>query len=83
MSHIIRTEPEHDMDNRNATHRASPTLYQHVRAKFVLRGSTLNAWSRDNSVAQPNARKALMGEWTGPKASEPVSRIVAANEGRG
>jgi len=46
------------MDNRKATHRASPTLYQHVRAKFVLRGSTLNAWSRDNSVAQPNARKA-------------------------
>jgi len=62
--------------------RASPVLYQHVRAGFVLNGTSLNAWCRANGVAHQNARSALMGEWTGPKAAEMVHRLVAASQGR-
>jgi len=46
--------------------RASPTIYRHVRADFVMRGSSLDAWCRANDVARRNARAALIGEWTGP-----------------
>jgi len=70
------------MNNLGSDLRASPTLYQHVRADFVRRGLTLNAWCRANGVTHGTARKALIGEWTGPKASVLVARIVAASRGR-
>ncbi|MCU0912418.1 MAG: hypothetical protein MUE98_14090 [Rhodobacteraceae bacterium] len=61
----------HDAVHRNAT----------VRAAFVARGSSLHAWCRENGVDPHNARKALVGIWTGPKADELVRKIEAAAEG--
>ena len=39
-----------------------------VRAGFVRNYTTLSAWCRRRGVKRENARKALLGEWNGPKA---------------
>jgi hypothetical protein len=49
-----------------------------VRAGFVAQGSSLSAWCRANGVQRQNAHKALVGQWSGPKADELVARITVA-----
>jgi hypothetical protein len=49
-----------------------------ARAGFVERGTTLNAWCRENGVTRQNADKALLGQWTGPRATALVDRIAMA-----
>ena len=43
--------------------------YNALKASFIMRGSSLNAWCIENEVAPANVRKAFSGVWTGPKAS--------------
>ncbi len=54
-------------------------LYHSVRSGFVGQGSSLNSWCISNGVALSNARRALLGQWNGPKAKELVARIVKAS----
>lgn len=53
-------------------------LYLAVRTAFVARGASLHLWCRENGVAMPNARAALLGRWHGPKADMLVERITKA-----
>lgn len=49
-----------------------------VRAGFILKGTSLAAWCRENGVKHQNAHKAIIGTWTGPKAKSLLTRIMIA-----
>lgn len=49
-----------------------------VRAAFVERGTSFHAWCRQNDIDPHNARKAVLGSWSGPKAQAVLARIEAA-----
>lgn len=53
MSHTSLPEPSRD-------------LLRKIKASFILRGTTMAAWCRENGVNPPNAREAVMGTWDGP-----------------
>ena len=52
----------------------------HIRAGFVAQGTTMAAWCRENGVQAPNARKALLGSWKGPKADALVAKLIEASK---
>jgi hypothetical protein len=56
----------------------SLSLHLRVRLGFILQGSTLKAWCRQNGVHSSNARAALVGFWNGPGAKRLRERIVKA-----
>ncbi|GGK08733.1 hypothetical protein [Luteimonas terricola] len=56
----------------------SKDLYLRVRAGFVLQGTTLQTWCRQNGTHSSNAQRALIGSWDGPKARELRSRVIKA-----
>lgn len=58
--------------------RMNNSLYLQVRAGFVIKNTSFNAWCKKNNVLRPNAHKALIGEWKGPKARELVAKITSA-----
>ncbi len=60
-------------------HKTSVERYHNVRAGFARQATSLHAWCSDNGVAMPNARAALLGTWTGPKATELVRKIALAS----
>lgn len=49
-----------------------------IRAGFTAQGTSFHAWCSSNGINTQNARKAVIGKWTGPKASALVDRIEAA-----
>lgn len=49
-----------------------------VRAGFVARGSSLHRWCRENGADTSNARRAIKGTWTGPKALVLKERLLKA-----
>lgn len=51
-------------------------LYQKVRGKLVIKGTTLNRWCIENGVTRQWAEKALKGERKGNASRELVKRIV-------
>ncbi|HEL7676555.1 TPA: hypothetical protein UL918_000912 [Stenotrophomonas maltophilia] len=53
-------------------------LHKRVRAGFLLQGTTLTQWCRENGTHISNARGALLGTWDGPKGRDMRSRIVRA-----
>lgn len=53
-------------------------LYRYVRAGFVSQGTSLQAWCELEGIYRQNARKCLLGEWRGAKATALVARLVAA-----
>lgn len=53
-----------------------------IKASFALRGTNLHRWCRENGIDPHNARKALIGVWTGPKARLLSDLIEDAAEGR-
>lgn len=58
----------------------SPALYAAARAGFVRQGASFNRWCQAHGVRRENARKALLGEWRGPKAQQLVADIIKASE---
>lgn len=48
-----------------------------VRAAFVARGTSFHAWCKAQGIDPHNARKAVLGTWSGPKAMEIVEKIEA------
>lgn len=53
-------------------------LHRRVRAAFVLQGTTLRAWCREQGISAGNARIALIGSWNGPRGKEMRARICKA-----
>ena len=53
---------------------------QKVRAAFVARGTSFHAWCKKEGIDPHNARKAILGQWTGPKADTIIKQIEAALE---
>ncbi len=64
----------------NAQPPPSPDLYAEIRAGFVLQRTTLNKWCIANGVGRQNARQALLGEWTGPKARQLIDTLIKASQ---
>lgn len=56
----------------------SNELLKAVRAGFIMQGSSLHAWASSCGVRHQNLRKALVGEWSGPKAAALVAAATAA-----
>ncbi|MAS94376.1 MAG: hypothetical protein CMO55_14350 [Verrucomicrobiales bacterium] len=46
-----------------------------VRAAFVARGTSFHAWCKSKGLDPHNARKAVLGTWSGPKASAILRQI--------
>lgn len=68
-----------DLNNRE-------NLYLRVRVAFVAQGTSLHAWCRENGVAMPNARAAILG--TPAEFPDPVNetdhefRLRMSREGK-
>ena len=52
--------------------------YLKVRVQFIAQGTSLNRWCEANGVKRQNARKALTGEWAGPKGQAMRQRLLHA-----
>lgn len=63
-----RVSEEETVDQRNAQ----------IRSAFVARGTSFHAWCLTSGINPNNARKAVIGKWTGPKARQLVSQIMFA-----
>jgi lambda repressor-like predicted transcriptional regulator len=63
----------------NTYHGDKPDRYLKIRVAFLERGTSLHAWCKKEGVAMQNARAALLGIWSGPKARALVARIVEAS----
>ncbi|KAB2927397.1 MAG: hypothetical protein F9K25_14305 [Candidatus Contendobacter sp.] len=50
--------------------------YLKVRAGFIAQGISFNRWCRQNGVLRENARKAMLGQWAGPKGREVRQRLL-------
>lgn len=55
-----------------------PDLVRAVRSGFVLRGTSLGKWCRENRINPQNARVALLGGWDGPKGRSVRERLIKA-----
>lgn len=57
--------------------RTAELKYQAARAFFVGRGTSFAAWCKSVGVSPQNARKAMLGNWSGPRAQRLVERILS------
>ena len=51
-----------------------------VRAGFVAQGTSLHEWCKHNGLDTSNVRKALAGQWVGPKATAIVLALDTASK---
>ena len=58
----------------------SKRMLRLVRAAFVEKGTSLNAWCRENGVVRRTAEQSLAGEIKSANAKKLISRIVDAAE---
>ncbi len=56
-------------------------LLLEVRSGFAKKGTSLHRWCKDNNVTYSNARTALLGGWSGPKAQALIELLVLASRG--
>ena len=54
----------------------SKELLVQVRAAFVLRGTSFNAWCKANSVVRRTAEQSLIGHIRSDRAQQLLQRIV-------
>jgi len=54
------------------------SLVNDVKAGFVSQDTSFYAFCITNNIDQSNARKALMGYWTGTKATALCKRMIKA-----
>ncbi|MBE2293977.1 MAG: hypothetical protein IAF00_03470 [Phycisphaerales bacterium] len=50
-----------------------------VRAGFVRQGTSLRQWCLANGIKRQNARKALLGDWKGPRGLEVRELLLKAS----
>ncbi|XAI95383.1 hypothetical protein [Leptolyngbya phage Lsp-JY19] len=55
-----------------------PDLVKQVRAGFVLKGTSLGRWCREEKIPPQHARLCLLGGWNGPKGKALRSRLLQA-----
>ncbi|MBF0108031.1 MAG: hypothetical protein HQL76_02490 [Magnetococcales bacterium] len=53
-------------------------IFPKVKAGFVEQGTTFTAWCRQRKVNTSNAKAALLGAWTGPKARALKAELLVA-----
>lgn len=53
-----------------------------VKAAFVLKHTTLNAFCLKHDIDPSNATKAIIGTWTGKKANAIRSQIIQASKAK-
>lgn len=53
-----------------------PLLWQAIKAAFLLKGTTVNGWSKDNDVCSSHVRAAVIGVWNGPKGIALRNRVI-------
>lgn len=56
------------------------SLYRTVKARFILSGTTLGKWCRENGVTFAWAYQCLTGRRTGPAANAMIAKVIAALE---
>ena len=61
------------------SHPPSLQLVNQVRAAFIVRGTTLGKWCRDNGLRLTNVRAALVGTWNGAAGQKMRRRVVEAS----
>ena len=66
------------MPNANITDEALER-HRRIRAGFIANGTSLSAWCAGRGLKHQNARKAIHGEWTGPKAAALVTELMRAS----
>ena len=54
-------------------------LHRRVRAAFILKGTSLKGWCRENNVHVQNVKNALIGSWNGPAGKKMRARVVKAS----
>lgn len=52
-----------------------------IRGGFVSQGSSLAAWCAENGLHRPNVVKAILGQWSGPKAERIREAVQRASRG--
>ncbi len=57
-------------------HTPSPELLKAVRVRLIMRGTSLHAWASANGYRHQNVRKALIGDWRGPKAHALIKAVI-------
>lgn len=69
------------MSEFNTQNDALQAQYQRLKAAFVERGTSLNAWCLENGTHIQNVRDAFFGRWKGPRAADLVAKVSKACEG--
>lgn len=59
---------------------AADSLILRVRGDFTLKGSSLNAWCRQNGIDRGHAYRVLKGLTNGPKAQALRHAIITASK---
>lgn len=54
-------------------------LLRQVRAAFIVQGTTMKAWCRENGVHLSNVRNCLTGSWNGPRGKAMRQRVLKAS----
>ena len=57
---------------------ARTQLIREIRAGFILRGTTLAAWSREQGMDASLVRQAIYGTWAGPKGRAVKANVLRA-----
>lgn len=66
------------MSVANTTQSEKASHYINIRMAFMLMGSSLHAWCGDEGIHMQNARAAILGQWSGPKAIQLIEKIEIA-----
>ena len=53
-----------------------------ARAGFIIQGTTLTLWCRENGTCIQNVRDAIFGKWQCPKATDLINRDLISSGGR-
>jgi hypothetical protein len=62
-----------------SSHPRQPNILQVVRASFIMQGSSLGRWCRENDVEPGWAWRVLQGKHDGPAANTLRDRLVSAS----
>lgn len=54
-------------------------LLREVKAGFILQGTSVTRWAKDNGMHPSNVRNVLLGTWDGPKGRELRNRVIKAS----
>jgi hypothetical protein len=56
--------------------------FSRVKAAFILKGTSFNAWCIENGIDTSSAYKAMLGKWSGEKGKALRVRIIEASKAK-